>query len=269
MSGLDYLLSINEIHFVNGLEHPYGAAPQHFFGGERKRMTRSSQDRTGIQPEAVINLPLRQRLKEELLRRILGGHYDPGERLVELRIAEEFGTSQGPVREALRDLEATGLVTALPRRGTYVSDAMGEGLREIYTVRGALEEQATRMATRLGSCDLIQLQREADRMLAAAQSGDTHGVVEHSVKFHLAIMEAAGNRLLLNLWQSLRIETRTTITMLAEGLDLAEIARSHQPIIDAIASGDAELAARVAREHQDWFGRLPLPTRAPRARDAG
>ena len=82
-----------------------------------------------------------------MLRRILGGHYDPGERLVELRIAEEFGTSQGPVREALRELEATGLVTNLPRRGTYVAEVMGEGLREIYTVRGALEEQATRIAT--------------------------------------------------------------------------------------------------------------------------
>lgn len=234
-------------------------------------MNRSNLDRTGIRPEKAINLPLRQRLKEELLRRILGGYYDPGERLVELRIAEEFGTSQGPVREALRDLEATGLVTALPRRGTYVSDSMGEGLREIYTVRGALEEQATRMATASGSCDLELLQAETDLMLEAAEAGDTHGVIEHSVKFHRAVMEAAGNRLLLNLWQSLRIETRTTITMLAEGLDLVEIAKSHQPIIDAIASGDAELAARVAREHQDWFERLPLPTLAParRSRDAG
>ena len=96
----------------------------------------------------IVNLPLRQKIKEALLRRILGGHFHPGERLVELRIAEEFGTSQGPVHEALRDLEATGLVTALPRRGTYVAEVMSEGLREIYTVRGALEEQATRAATR-------------------------------------------------------------------------------------------------------------------------
>lgn len=207
------------------------------------------------------NTPLRQRLKEVLLRRILGGHYDPGERLVELRIAEEFGTSQGPVREALRELEATGLVTNLPRRGTYVSDVMGEGLREIYTVRGALEEQATRIATRRGSCDLMLLQREIDLMREAALAGDTHGVVEHSVKFHRAIMKAAGNRLLLNIWQSLQIETRTTITMLVEGLDLVEIADSHQPILDAIAGGDAELAARVAREHQDYFERLPVPSK--------
>jgi len=208
-----------------------------------------------------VNTPLRGKIKEVLLRRILGGHYDAGERLVELRIAEEFGTSQGPVREALRDLEATGLVTNLPRRGTYVSEVMREGLREIYTVRGALEEQATRIATKLGSCDLPALQAAKDAMRAAAMAGDTHGVVDHSVIFHRSIMEAARNRLLLNIWQSLQIETRTTITMLTDGLDLVEIADSHQPIIDAIASGDAERAARVAREHQDYFERLPVPMR--------
>jgi DNA-binding GntR family transcriptional regulator len=208
-----------------------------------------------------VNTPLRQRLKEALLRRILGGHYDAGERLVELRIAEEFGTSQGPVREALRELEGTGLVTNIPRRGTYVSEVMGEGLREIYTVRGALEEQATRIVTTRGGCDLAALQREVDLMHDAAVAGNVHGMVDHSVKFHRAIMEAAGNRLLLNIWQSLQIETRTTITMLVEGLDLNEIADSHQPIIDAIASGDAEQAARVAREHQDYFERLPVPVR--------
>jgi DNA-binding GntR family transcriptional regulator len=220
------------------------------------------EDKAPTSDAGIVNAPLRQRLKEILLRRILGGHYDPGERLIELRIAEEFGTSQGPVREALRDLEATGLVTSIPRRGTYVSEVMGEGLREIYTVRGALEEQATRIATAHRLCDLDLLQREVDLMHAAAIAGDKYGVIEHSVKFHRAIMEAAGNRLLLNIWQSLQIETRTTITMLVEGLDLVEIADSHQPIVDAIHGGDAELAARVAREHQDYFERLPVPVRA-------
>jgi DNA-binding GntR family transcriptional regulator len=212
-------------------------------------------------PEArpPVAPPLRQRLKEALLRRIIGGHYRPGERLVELRLAAEFATSQGPVREALRELEATGLVVNRPRRGTYVSEVMADGLREIYAVRGALEEQATRRATARGSCDLAALQRSIDAMAGAAAAGDVPGVIEHSVAFHRAIMEAAGNRLLLNIWLSLRIETRSTITMLAEGLDLMEVARSHQPIVDAIASGDAERAARVAREHQDYFESLPAP----------
>ena len=216
------------------------------------------------QPAAAALPPLRRQLKEALLRRILGGHYRPGERLVELRIAAEFATSQGPVREALRELEATGLVTNVPRRGTYVAAVLADGLREIYAVRGALEEQATRQATARGACDLGALQASVDAMRAAARDGDVPGVIEHSVAFHSAIMEAAGNRLLLNIWRALRIETRTTITMLVDGLDLPEIAESHQPIVDAIRSGDAEHAARVAREHQEYFERLPTPGQRPR-----
>lgn len=206
-----------------------------------------------------VNAPLRQMLKDALLRRILSGGYKAGERLVELRIAEEFGTSQAPVREALRDLEGTGLVVNRPRRGTYVAEVLSKGLREIYAVRGALEEQATRIATANGGCDVVMLQREIDAMRTAARQGSLSDLADHSVLFHRAILDAAGNQLLTNIWVSLHIETRTTITLLAEGLDLMEVARSHQPILDAIKSGDAERAARVAREHQDYFERLPVP----------
>ena len=220
--------------------------------------------RSGIEPEAQVatplfNAPLRQKLKDALLRRILSGGYKPGERLTELRIAEEFGTSQGPVREALRDLESTGLVVTRPRRGSYVAEGLRKGLREIYAVRGALEEQATRLATANGGCDLKVLQEATDAMRAAARRRDLAAIAEHSVTFHRAVMDAAGNELLTNIWLSLQIETRTTITLLAEGIDLLHIAESHQPIIDAIASGDAERAAKVAREHQDYFERLPTP----------
>jgi DNA-binding GntR family transcriptional regulator len=206
-----------------------------------------------------INAPLRQKLKEALLRRILGGVYRSGERLVELKLAQEFGTSQAPVREALRDLEATGLVVNKPRRGTYVAEVLSKGLREIYAVRGALEEQATRLATIKQSCDIALLESELQGMRIAAKKNDLAGLAEHSVKFHRAIVDASGNRLLLNLWLSLNIETRTTITLLVEGIDLLEVAESHRQIIDAIASGDSERASRVAREHQEHFEALPTP----------
>ena len=223
-----------------------------------ERASEETELRAGSDSD-FINSPLRQRLKDVLLRRILGGAYESGDRLVELRIAQEFGTSQAPVREALRDLEATGLVISKPRRGTYVAEVLSEGLREIYAVRGALEEQATRLATIKQSCDLATLELELQGMRVAAAANDHAGVVEHSVKFHRAIVEAAGNRLLTNLWLSLNIETRTTITLLVEGIDLMETADSHRQIIDAIASGDSERASRVAREHQEHFERLPTP----------
>jgi DNA-binding GntR family transcriptional regulator len=223
-----------------------------------ERTSEAIEFRTGDDSD-FVNSPLRQRLKDVLLRRILGGAYKSGERLIELRIAQEFGTSQAPVREALRDLEATGLVISKPRRGTYVAEVLSEGLREIYAVRGALEEQATRLATIKQSCDLTTLELELQGMRAAAAAIDHESLAEHSVKFHRAIVDAAGNRLLTNLWISLNIETRTTITLLVDGIDLMETAESHRQIIDAIASGDSERASRVAREHQENFERLPTP----------
>ena len=145
---------------------------------------------------------------------------------------------------------------------------MGEGLREIYTVRGALEEQATRIAT---ARQQLRPRRfcsaKSTLMREAAVAGDVHGVIDHRSTSTARSWQRRSNRLLLNIWQSLQIETRTTITMLVEGLDLVEIADSHQPIVDAIGGGDAEHAARVAREHQDYFERLPLPARGePHAR---
>jgi DNA-binding GntR family transcriptional regulator len=189
-----------------------------------ERASETPEFKTGSE---FVNSPLRQRLKDVLLRRILGGAYQAGDRLVELRIAQEFGTSQAPVREALRDLEATGLVISKPRRGTYVAEVLSEGLREIYAVRGALEEQATRLATVKQSCDLAMLELELQGMRAAAAADDLTSLAEHSVKFHRTIVEAAGNRLLTNLWLSLNIETRTTITLLVDGIDLMEAADSN------------------------------------------
>jgi DNA-binding GntR family transcriptional regulator len=204
---------------------------------------------------------LREQVRDTLLRDIISGVYKPGDRLVEMKIARDLGTSQAPVREALRELEALGFVASERNRGTFVGDVWKRGLREIYAVRGGLEELATRLATPLLAGDVSTLQVEVDAMRQAAAAGDVDGLVAHSYRFHRAIIEHSGNQLLLNVWQGLHIETRTTITMMAPGLDLMEIADSHQPIVDAIACGDVEHACTVTREHQQYFERLPLPVR--------
>src|SRR5262245_39129695 len=90
----------------------------------------------------VDHQPIGVRIRNMLLERIVGGHYRPGERLVELQLAREFGSSQAPVREALRDLEQAGLVTIRPRRGSFVNDYHARAQPEIYYARGALEEAA-------------------------------------------------------------------------------------------------------------------------------
>lgn len=210
---------------------------------------------------AVQRKSLREQIKATLLRQIIGGDYQPGDRLVEMTLARDLGTSQAPVREALRELEALGFVSSGPHRGTFVGDVWKRGLREIYAVRGGLEELATRLAVPRLAGDVSALQREVDGMHAGALAGDIEALVAHSYRFHRAILDASDNLLLLSVWQGLQIETRTTITMMAPGIDLLDVAASHQPIVAAIASGDVERACQVTREHQQFFARLPQPDR--------
>jgi DNA-binding GntR family transcriptional regulator len=196
---------------------------------------------------------LRHDVRDGIVRSILEGEFGAGDRLIEMQIAKEYGTSQGPVREALRELEMLGFVRSEPHRGTYVRDPWQRGMLELYDVRAALEEFAARMATPHLRHDVSALQAEVDGMASAAARDDVPGVVEHSERFHRLIVEASDNKLLHTMWSSLGITDHTALTMVTLSLDMALVAESHQPIVDAIASGDVELACRVSREHQAWF----------------
>jgi len=197
--------------------------------------------------------PISVRIRNALLERILGGHYAPGDRLVELQLARDFGTSQAPVREALRDLETAGLVTIRPRRGSFVNDYHARTQHELYYVRGALEEAAVRLAVPAlkGKIDLIAGHLEG--MREAARANDLDGMLHHSVWFHRVIMRAAENELLLKMWESLHVEIHSRKTLLQPNIDMFAVAESHTPIFDAIAAGDVELAARLSRQHQAYF----------------
>ncbi len=211
---------------------------------------------------------LRHDVRDGLVRAILNGDYEPGQRLIEMRIAREYGTSQAPVREALRELELLGFVTSERHRGTYVRDPWQRGMVEVYEVRAALEEYAARLATPALSEDVSALQAEVDGMAAAAADDDVHRAVEHSERFHRLILEASGNLLLVNVWSGLGISDHTALTMVALQMDLKTLAESHQPIVDAIATGDVERACTVSREHQDWFEALMDASAGAEAADA-
>ncbi|HEX4805749.1 MAG TPA: GntR family transcriptional regulator [Conexibacter sp.] len=191
-------------------------------------------------------------VKEILLARIARGTYRPGDRLVETRIARELDVSQGTVREALRELEAMRLVESQPHRGARVRAVSPEELAEAHQVRAALEEYAARRAAER-HVDVTGLQAEVERMSAAAAAGDATAYARHSVSFHRRIVEASGNRLLREMWNALRVETRTTLDALRAGFDLDAAARSHQPIVDALAAADADAAAELSRRHAESF----------------
>ncbi len=207
----------------------------------------------------ITRTVLREQVKQVLLERLLAGEYEPGERLVETRIAQELGTSQTPVREALRDLELLRFVESAPFRGSWVREVSPDELAEIYPVRGALEELAAReAASRLGG-RVEALELELAAMRDAAERGDLQEQVEHDVAFHRLIVEAARNSILLEVWSSLRVETRTLVTALAAPLDQRELAETHVPILEALRTADPVAAGLAAREHLQRFRDLLIP----------
>ena len=205
---------------------------------------------------SVTRVVLREQVKELILERIVDGTYEPGERLVETRIAAELGTSQAPVREALRDLELLRFVESEPFRGSRVRELSEEELIEIYPVRAAIEEVAAReAATRLDG-DVDALEAELDAMHRAADENDLHAQVEHDVAFHRLIVEASGNTILLETWLSLGIGPRTIVTTLRTGLDGHEIAERHRPVLEALRACDPEAAGAALRRHVEQYGEL-------------
>jgi DNA-binding GntR family transcriptional regulator len=205
---------------------------------------------------SVTRVVLREQVKELILERILNGTYESGERLVETRIAAELGTSQAPVREALRDLEILRFVESEPFRGSRVREISQEELIEIYPVRAAIEEVAAReAATRLDG-DVDALEAELDAMHRAADENDLHAQVEHDVTFHRLIVEASGNAILLETWLSLGIGPRTIVTALRSGLDGHEIAERHRPVLEALRAHDPVAAGTALRRHVEQYGEL-------------
>jgi DNA-binding GntR family transcriptional regulator len=207
----------------------------------------------------------REQIKDLLLERIINGAYQPGERIVETRVAREFGVSQGPVREALRELESLRLVVSEPFVGVRVRAVTPEELGEIYPVRSGLEEVAARTAAVRLADDPSALERELEAMRSIASTGEIHDFMLHDVRFHRLIVEGSGNRTLTELWTSLHVEARTLITYIRYD-DLEAIAESHAPILEAIRARDPELASAALREHFEYYARWvaqPTPDEPP------
>ncbi|HXG76257.1 MAG TPA: GntR family transcriptional regulator [Gaiellaceae bacterium] len=192
---------------------------------------------------------LREQIKEILLERILRGELEPGERLVETRIARELGTSQAPVREALRDLQSLRLVESEPFRGARVRPVDDEQLLPVFPVRAVLEELAAREAAAREERDVRPLEQELEAMRDAAARSDWRTQVDHDVRFHRAVVELAGNEPLLRAWLVLGIDLSTAFATYWTYWEQRDLAEFHVPILEAIRAGDARRAGAEARKH--------------------
>ena len=199
---------------------------------------------------ALSRSVLADQVKERLLEGILSGRYAPDSRIVETQVARELGTSQAPVREALRGLEALGVVEILPFRGARVRRPSRDELLEAYVVRTALETLGARLAVpRMTDADIEDLAGYVDAMQAAARAGDGHAVAEADASFHGRIVELADNGTLRRVWGSLEPFSRTYITLVVPGADPGWSADLHVPILAAIRKRDAEAVAAALERH--------------------
>jgi DNA-binding GntR family transcriptional regulator len=199
---------------------------------------------------AISRSVLSDTVKDRLLEAILDGRYPPGSRIIETRAAKEFGTSQAPVREALRDLEALGVVEISPFRGARVRRPSREELLEAYVVRTELEALVVRLAVpRLTEADLALLAGFLDEMHRAAEAGDAVGEASADAAFHGLLVDLAGNRTLKRVWGLLEPYSRTYITIAVPGADRQRIAGLHNPVLESLRTGDVGSAEAAIRHH--------------------
>jgi len=185
-----------------------------------------------------------------LIDGILTGRIAPGTRIVETKLAQQFGVSQAPVREALRDLALYGFVVNSPFRGTQVRSITPDELLEIYPIRAALEGVAAAAAApRMNEATLRQLEELINTMRDAAARDDHWAQVSADGAFHHAIITAAGNRMLEHVWQTMRLSVTTCVTHSLTHRSLHEITERHVPVLEALRTRDPRKAEAAIRRH--------------------
>lgn len=192
---------------------------------------------------------LRDLIVEQLVAEIVSGVLSPGEHLREAELAERLGTSRNPVREALRDLVASGLIEIAPRRGAQVANIDRDDLISVLEVRALLEAHAVRLAAeRRTSRHLADLDRAVADGSAAADRGDLQAANDAHHRFLDVLDQAAGNRHLVAALQILRARSHVIYAVLSPtSADISWC--EHERMVDAIRSRDPSAAEAATREH--------------------
>lgn len=201
---------------------------------------------------------------------ILSGELRPGLKLVEAELAERFGTSRGPIREAIRELAREGLVVELPRRGTVVSTLSARDLAEVYAVREALEVGASR--TVIATASDAELQ-DLERHIVALETGSDYlETAVHDLEFHRAIVALAANSRMAAVYDHMLTQTMLLLRTAAEGNPTLRsgLRRSaHRDILEALVGRDEERARAAIEEHYRYAEERLFPAFSPAPPDAG
>ena len=197
--------------------------------------------------------PLREVVCESLRKAIREGVLEPGERLMEIQLADQLGVSRTPVREAIRKLELEGYVIMMPRRGTYVANLSIRDVNEVFEIRTSLDSLASGLAAeRITDEELERLQRLLVLIGEYIETNDMEKIVETDTEFHDLLYQASRNTRLVGIIFNLREQlTRFRTTSMGFPGRLAATLEEHRRIVEAIAQGDVKEAQAAAEYHME------------------
>jgi DNA-binding GntR family transcriptional regulator len=195
--------------------------------------------------------PLREVVFEALREAIISGVLKPGERMMEIQLAEQLGVSRTPVREAIRKLELEGFVVMIPRKGAYVAGISLKDIADVFEVRAALEALAAALAAeRITDDELEEMERMLVRKAEYIESNRFAELIEVDTEFHEALYRASRNTKLEQIIHNLREQIqRFRTTTLAYPGRMRESLSEHRKLLEAISERDVARAAQLAQEH--------------------
>lgn len=196
-------------------------------------------------------MPLREVVFDTLREAIISGHLKPGERMMEVQLAEEMGVSRTPVREAIRKLELEGFVVMIPRKGAYVAGISLKDIADVFEIRASLESLAAGLAAeRITEEELERLERALVAVSTSAEDSTIAVLVEGDTGFHDIIYEASRNTRLVQIINNLQeqIQRFRTASLAMPGRMKIAI-EEHKKIVEAIAERNVQLAQSLALEH--------------------
>lgn len=196
-------------------------------------------------------LPLRDVVFNTLRQAILRGEMEPGERLMEIQLAQKLGVSRTPIREAIRKLELEGLVIMIPRKGAEVAHITEKDMRDVLEVRCTLEELAVQLACKNVTPEYVTELRAANKLFESAiVSRDIMSIVDADVHFHDVIYAMTGNARLIQIINKLREQMyRYRLEYIKDARSHSILISEHEDIIDKIEHNEVEAAKAVIRQH--------------------
>ena len=197
-----------------------------------------------------VSLP--EAVGRALRYRILNNELPAETRLVEANLAAEFGVSRGTIRDAMRSLQAEGLIAIVPRRYSIVTRMSTQDAEDVCYARWALEDASVSEGFGEQHGDLVKALRGAlEQMSAAAGADDMDALVEHDTRFHELLLDTSGRRRLKDLWSMLNSQMGALMRSEIErqGIDLAEAVERHRSLLDAVERGDIAQLREAVQDH--------------------